>query len=59
MGKMIEDGKVEVSCPLILETSVIVFENQRETEETGGGGKEGKAGSWSGGKTFRLEFQSE
>ena len=31
-----KDGNTEDSCPLILETSVVLFENQRETRETGG-----------------------
>ena len=59
MGKTTEDGNTEDSCPLILETSAVVFENQRETGETGGGGKKGKVGSRFGWKVIRTGFRSE
>ena len=45
MGEATEDGNTEDSCPLILETSAVVFESQRETGETRGGCKKGKVGS--------------
>ena len=59
MGKTTEDGNTEDSCPLILETSAVVFENQRETGETGGGDKKGKVGSRFGWKVIRTGFRSE
>ena len=45
MGETTKDGNTEDSCPLILEISAVVFENQRETRVTGSGGKKGKVGS--------------
>ena len=45
VGETTEDGNTGDSCPLILETSVVVFKIQREIGETGGGGKKGKVGS--------------
>ena len=45
MCETADDGNTEYSCPLILETSAVVFENQCETGEMGGGGKKGKVGS--------------
>ena len=42
MGETREDGNTKDSCPLILETSPALFENQHETGETGGGDKKGK-----------------
>ena len=59
MCETTEDGNTEDSCPLILETSVVVFENQCETEVTGGGDKKGKVGSRFGWKMIRTEFRSE
>ena len=59
LGETTEDGNTEDSCPLILETSAIVFENQRETGETGGGEKKGKVGSRFGWKVIRTGFRSQ
>ena len=59
MGETTEDGNTEDSCPLILETLAVVFEIQRETGETGGGGKKGKVGSRFAWKMIRTEFRSE
>ena len=57
MGETTEDDNTEDSYPLILETSAVVSENQRETGETGGGNKEGKVGSRFGWKMIRLKFR--
>ena len=57
MGETTEDGNTEDSCPLILETSVVVFENQRGTGETGGGGKKVKVGSRFVWKMIGTEFR--
>ena len=59
MCETADDGNTEYSCPLILETSAVVFEIQRETGETGGGGKKGKVGSRFAWKMIRTEFRSE
>ena len=59
MGKMTKDGNAKDFCPLIQETSTVVFENQRETGETGGGSNEGKVGSRSIRNTIRPEFRLE
>ena len=59
MGETTEDDNTVDSCPLILETSAVVFEIQRETGETGGGGKKGKVGSRFGWKMIRTGFRSE
>ena len=59
MGETTEDGNTEDSYPLILETSVVVVENQRETGETGGGGKKGKVRSRFGWKVIQTGFRSE
>ena len=59
MGETTKDGNTEDSYPLILETSAVVFENQRETREMGGGGKKCKVGSRFGWKMIRTEFRSE
>ena len=45
MGETMEDDNTKDSFPLILGTSAVVNENQRDTEEMGDGGKEGKTGS--------------
>ena len=45
MGETTKDGNTKDSCPLILKTSVVVNEKQRETEKMEGGGKEDKVGS--------------
>ena len=59
MGETMEDDNTEDSYPLILETSAVVSENQRETGETGGGSKKGKVGSRFGWKVIRTGFRSE
>ena len=55
MCETTEDGNIKDSCPLILETSAVVFENQRETGETGGGVKKGKVRSQFRWKMIRTE----
>ena len=42
MDESMADGRLETFTTLILETSAVAFENQRETEETEGGGEETK-----------------
>ena len=59
MNKSMADGRGKTLPTLILETSVVVFENQRETEVTGGGDKKGKVRSRFGWKMIRTEFRSE
>ena len=58
MGETREDGNTEDSCPLILETSVVVSENQCEIRETGGGSKECKTRSRSRRNKIRPERKS-
>ena len=59
MCETTKDGNVEDSCQLILETSAVAFEKQRETGETGDGGKEGKVGSRFGWKITRSKLRSK
>ena len=59
IGEKIENGNNEDSCPLILDTSAVFSENQSEIKDMGGGGKEGKLGSWFRHKMIWLEFRSE
>ena len=59
MGETMEDGNTEDSCPLILETLAVVSEYQRETGETGGGGKKGKVRSRFGWKIIQMKFRSK
>jgi hypothetical protein len=58
MGETMEDDNTEDSYPLILETSAVVSENQRETGETGGGGKKGKVGSRFEWKVIQTGFRT-
>ena len=58
MCETTEDGNTEDSCPLILETSVVVSENQCEIRETGGGSKECKTRSRSRRNKIRPERKS-
>ena len=59
MGETTEDDNTDDSYPLIIETSAVVFENQRETRETGGASKECKAERGFGRKMIRPEFRSK
>ena len=52
MHESMADCQVETFPTLILDTSMVVSENQCETGEMGGGDKEDKIGSWSGWKTI-------
>ena len=56
MGETTKDGNTEDSYQLILKTSAVVFENQRETVVTGGGCKRGKVGSQLRWKMIWTEF---
>ena len=59
MCKTTKDYNIEDSCQLILETSAVAFEKQRETGETEDGNKEGKVGSRFEWKMIRPKFRSK
>ena len=59
MNESMADGRGKTLPTLIPEISAVVFENQRETGEAGGGGKKGKVRSQFRWKMIRTGLRSE